>query len=107
MAAAADHKLLSLRDEVALCDVRIADLLESMKVRETDALWRLVMQGVESRRKLVASESKRLAELGQVLTCEQVVALIRRLSDIIRRHVGDQATLRAISAEFRAVVEKE
>ena len=140
-----DAELLSLREEVALVDTRLADLLgrvdkgvgrdfwkqakkelfrytkglHSEDVDESELTQRLVnlatlidsalddygawseIHGVlEQRRRLVESESKRLAEMQQFITAEKAMVLIANLTDIIKRHVTDRAALAAISNEL-------
>lgn len=144
-AALSDPELLSLREEVALVDARLADLLQKVDTGEsrdawkqakklltkytkaltsgyvdedelTDYLralhdtitnavethqsWNQIYSVLEQRRKLVESENKRLAEMQQFITAEKAMVLIANLTDIIKRHVTDRATLSAISNDL-------
>jgi hypothetical protein len=148
--ARTDPELLSLRDDVALLDARLTDLVLKLDTGETKQLWsvlreryhefvsarnsrdtatmtstliaigNLIEKGVASddlwteiagmldqRRKLVESERKRLIEMRQMITAERAMVLISALIDAVSRNVGDKGTVRAIAAEFRAIVGRE
>lgn len=140
-----DGELLALREEIALVDTRLADLLTRVDRGESKGFWRLaktelskytkalnsedvdeektathlfnlrqiingalddygawseIHSALEQRRRLVESESKRLSEMRQFITAEKAMVLIANLTDIIKRHVTDRATLAAISNEL-------
>lgn len=64
------------------------------------AAWAEVTGLIERRRKLVESERKRLVEAQQLVHVEQAAALLGLMVDAVRRHVRDDATLRAITNEY-------
>lgn len=64
------------------------------------AAWSEVTGLIERRRKLVESERKRLVEAQQLVHRDQAAALLGLLVDAVRRHVRDDATLRAITNEY-------
>ena len=68
------------------------------------AIWDEVVALGEQRRKLVESEQKRLLAAQQLISVEQGMALIARLTESVRRHVSDPSILAAIAADLRAVV---
>lgn len=149
--ARADASLIELRDELALTDVRIGELLEQVETGESGAAWvevaRLVeqltgaleardsdltasvirrlrsvsRQGVEQRaiwnelrdvvddrRRLARAESRRLVELRQTITAEQLTTLIATLASIINQHLhGLPDIRRAITIDLQAVLERE
>jgi len=129
-----DTELLSMREELALVDTRLVDVLSRVEQGDapdtlaliSDALrggeieraralaagaagdwavWREVQSLVRERRALVESERKRLIELRQTVTVEQVMVLIGRLSALIERYVPDPATRAQIGRELRGVLE--
>lgn len=51
-------------------------------------IWNDIITTVDNRRKLVASESKRLTDMEQTITAEKAMALVYAVLDIIRRNVG-------------------
>lgn len=137
-----DPKLLEMREEVALIDGRLSELLTNLQKGDTKtlwtklqkawgsyksasddkavfylmeigelikngneayALWDEVYQVVEQRRRVVESERKRLVEMQQTITNDRAMILIGALLGIIKEHVRDTTTLRAISNDIRAI----
>lgn len=66
--------------------------------------WREIDRLVETRRKLVESERKRLVEMHQMLTTEEALNLLYAVTGVIRTYVTDQATLLAITRDFSGLV---
>ena len=99
-----DPHLYALRDEVALVDARISEMLGAMAEINhpptATKMWPDVLQLIEQRRKLVESERKRLVELQQVLTLEQAQSMIAAIAESVRRHVSDRAALSAITDDL-------
>jgi hypothetical protein len=124
-----DPELGSVREEIALIDARLADVLSRVDTGESAALWtalgdaladgdlaeaqRLASAGradwgawaavldlVERRRKLVETEVGRLVKLGQAITAERAALLLASVADIVRRHVTDREALSGISREI-------
>lgn len=97
-----DPNLLSLRNEIHLIDVRLRQVLEGLSEevdREADLRqWRLVLDLIERRERVVASERKRLVEMQQVITLDQLRLLIDGTIAVIRAHVKDHTVLHNISA---------
>jgi hypothetical protein len=70
-----------------------------------DALvWEQIVGLSEHRRRLVESEQKRLLAAQQLISAEQGMALIARLTESVRRYVSDPGILAAIANDLRAVV---
>jgi GGDEF domain-containing protein len=69
------------------------------------AAWDEIGSYVEQRRRLVESERKRLVDMQQTVTIEQVMIVLAAISDVVRRHVDDSATLARISAELNRIVD--
>ena len=83
---------------VALAVNTLVDLVK--RGQHDSAAWAEVTGLIERRRKLVESERKRLVEAQQLVHVEQAAALLALLVDAVRRHVRDDATLRAITHEY-------
>lgn len=142
-----DTELLALREDVALIDARLADVLSRVDTGESGRFWarlqvlnadlddarqsrnatetaaaltalqQTIREGtadyaawedvrslLDQRRRLVESERKRLVEMQQTLTVEKAMLLVGAIAGIVRSHVSDTATLRAISADLDALL---
>lgn len=66
--------------------------------------WSQISELLESRRKLVDTERKRLVDAQQVITSEQAMVLVTALIDSVRRNVRDPATLTSIQADLTRVL---
>lgn len=66
--------------------------------------WNDVISLIDRRRKLVESERKRLVQAQKLVTTDQALALLASLVDAVRRHVSDDAVLRAITNEYARLV---
>ena len=62
---------------------------------------------VERRRRLVESEQKRRVAMQDMITSEQAMLLISRITGAVRRHVSDPIALAAIAAELGTVVDAD
>ena len=96
--AQADKRLLELREEIALIDARLADLL-------TVEAWPEIYEVIEQRRRLVESEHKRLVETKQMLSVESAMLMVSALTDIIKTHVTDRKLLAAITNDVSKLIE--
>ncbi|MBD3251199.1 hypothetical protein GF380_01870 [Candidatus Uhrbacteria bacterium] len=142
-----DEDLLALRDEIALVDARLHDLLSALGIGTTSELWKnlqdayknmrialtqrdpdkanaalqtlgqAVENGVtqtsawaevydvlDSRRRLVESERKRLVQMHQFITAEQAMALLARVQQSILENVKDKHALAAIATDLAELV---
>lgn len=145
--ALGDANLLSLRDELALVDARLAELLgrvdkvghdkawagmlervseargfvssgnssAALKILEEAeealrrgvddfAVWGEVNSQITLRARLAESERRRMVDLQQFVTAERAMMLIMSISETIKRHVTDYATLSAISSDIARLV---
>lgn len=104
--ALGDQELLGLRDEIALVDARLQELVEALpdataaSTEEIREAWGEVLHVTGQRRVLVESERKRLVETQQMISSERAMVLVTALVDVVRRHVRDHDTLRAISGDL-------
>lgn len=142
-----DTELLALKDEIALVDARVSDLLSradrgeaasawkalrksyrelQISIRQQDGdrtasalvnleeavsqgysdymVWSEVMELIEARRRLVESERKRLVEMNQMITAEQLILLSGALLEAIRTRVDDPVTRTAIANDLRQLL---
>ncbi len=95
-----DHKLIELRENIAVTDARLTDLYQRLSPdggagdREN---WAEIMSLFEQRRKLVESESKRLKDSRQIITSEQFLTFIQFVLSVIKENVTDRQQLNKIS----------
>jgi hypothetical protein len=68
------------------------------------AAWQAVGDLLEQRRRLVDSETRRLAASHDILTSEQAMTLMAQMVAIIQRHVPDRAVLGAIAHDVQGLV---
>lgn len=62
--------------------------------------WDDVFRTIERRARIAESERRRLVEMQQMISAEQVNVLIAAVSSVIRQHVNDRDALRRISADI-------
>jgi hypothetical protein len=137
-----DPERHDLRDEIALAEAKIADLLTGMGSGESDRMWMLLLtlerrlrdappdkaagyreeilalirqSGSESlawkdvsdwmrvKRQAVEADVKMAQVKQQMMSAEEVMALMGGILDSIRRHVLDQDTRAAIGRDIRAL----
>lgn len=141
-----DENLLELREEIALTDARLSDLLARVDTGEAGrkwqrlrelkakaatapnktkrqayyaeifaliddesdyAAWDEVNRLIAQRRRLAESERKRIMDAQQYLTAQQAMTLIAAMLSIIKEHVSDRDTLRAISRGVDALITED
>lgn len=145
--ALADPELLTLRNEIALIDVKLTTLVETLGERGSVTLWeelsdlgnelgqvsqgidskkletivdsilgvisegardvetwRLINPSLETRRRLVETETKRIDQAAQVITMSELSLVIKSLVEIIKRNVDDESIRRNISNDIENLV---
>jgi hypothetical protein len=143
--ALSDEERHDLRDEIALSEAKVADLLSKMDSGESDSGW-IYLKGLADRMRR-AKEGERASLLSEILrtiregageslawqdterwmarkqrlvegdlrvaqvkqemvSAEEVMALVAALVDAVRRHVGDRETRLALAREIRDVAER-
>jgi hypothetical protein len=70
------------------------------------ATWDEVGKQIDRRRQLVESERRRLEAMQQMITAERAMILLSAVTDIIRKNVTDKDTLRSISDDIRALLDR-
>lgn len=97
---------------------RVAELLRKMNDIVTEGsemagIWQEIDNAVETRRRLTASEARRLTDMQQIITAEKAIALVYAILDIIRRNIlqyrdakkiVDDKLLSSIAGEVRNLV---
>jgi hypothetical protein len=68
------------------------------------AAWHEIGAQLEQRRRLVDSETRRLAASHDLLTAAQAMTLVAQLVAVIQRHVQDKTILSAIAADVQGLV---
>jgi len=68
--------------------------------------WDAVRELVHDRRRLVAGEVKRIRVAQTHLSAQEAMALVTRTAEVIKRHVDDDDTLRAIARELDVVLRR-
>ncbi len=112
--ARSDRQLMSLRDNIAACEVQAEELwgrliaVETMEMsvercEERDQVWRQLMDNFEQRRKLTETEAKTIATAHKVLTGEEAARFTAGLIDILTRHITDRELLQKIGVDIRAL----
>lgn len=107
-AALADSELLSVRDEIALVDAKIGQILALPKEQLKDLeAFTNVYDLIEQRRRLVETERKRLVDMQQMITTEQAMLLVGALIGIIKARVHDRDTLAAIQSDVNGLLARQ
>lgn len=144
-AAEEDRELMTLRQDVALLETRMRDLLQ--KLEKTDGVgvfpklracldrmhstsnpdvrvaafeemerlinlgmaeemaWLEIREILEQRRRIIESERKRLVEMHQMISIEQMLTMIGAISASVRKHVSDNSTISAIATDIKKLMD--
>lgn len=86
-----------------LAMIALEDAL-GVHVTNDAVVWEEVIVLSEHRRRLVESEHKRMVNMQQMITSEQAMALLGRVTESIRKHVSDPSILAAVASDLRAIV---
>ena len=100
-----DPELLSLRNDIALVDVRLNELVAGLSgdTLPDTPTWREILGVLQDRVVLVNSERKRLVDMQQMITGDQAMLLVARLAEMVNRHVHDPLERAAIAGELRSL----
>ncbi len=107
--ASSDKTLVSFREDLALLQCRITQLLDQLGTvepgsEEENNLWKQVGEMLEKRIKVAQAERKRLVEMGQMMSVEEIRNLANSLAQIVRNNVKDPKQLAAISDQIRQLM---
>lgn len=83
--------------------------LESIKAiaakgKETEQAWRDLDAAIHSKAKITAIEAKRMADMGEIATRDEVKTLVLQIVNVVKDHVTDPQTLRLISNDLMPVL---
>lgn len=73
---------------------------------DIDDAWQELAQLFDLRRRLASDERKRRVDMQQMITTEQMMALLGAIVGILKQYVEDQNVLFAIAAELRRLVSR-
>jgi hypothetical protein len=106
--ALTDPKLLSLRDEVALTDAMIAELLRQLDDDSPASKYRRIFRQIgrliERRRRLVETEVRHIVLAREMLTAEETLTLVESIVAVVTRYLPDPSDRQAIAEEIHALV---
>jgi hypothetical protein len=105
--ALTDEERHDLRDEIALSEAKIFDLLLGMKLGEFDEAraWKDMDRWMARKQRLVVVDARRAQERREMVSVEESMAMVAALVDAVRRNVQDEGTRRAIAEDIRRVAE--
>lgn len=69
------------------------------------AIWDDIRSNMETHRRLVESERKRLVDMQQMITAERAFLLVNRIGEIILENVSDRKARTAISKDLNLLVD--
>ncbi len=103
-----DPQLLSLREEIALTDAMIAELLAQLDDDSPEHTYRRVFRQIrrliDQRRRLVESEVRHIVLAREMLTTEEALTLMSAVVDVVTRYLPDPTDRAAIAEEITALV---
>jgi hypothetical protein len=106
--ALSDEERHDLRDEIALAEAKIFDLFSGMK-RGPASLearaWNDVERWTARKQRLVLADARLARARQEMVSAEEVMALVAALLDAVRRNVEDRDTRRAIAEDIRRIAE--
>ena len=103
-----DPRLLSLRDEAALIDAMINELLSQIDDDTPESkerrIFRQVRRLIDQRRRLVETEVQHIVLAREIVTAEEMRALLQAMVAIVIRYVPDPNDRQAIAEEVHALI---
>ncbi len=100
-----DFRIAQAAKDAPKTQLAIATIGRTIETGAGDwAAWREILNLIERRRKLVESEGKRRLQMQDMTDNAEVMALLQRLGDAVKRHVPDRDALQAIQSEISAVL---
>lgn len=94
-----DPDLLSLREEVSVLDALISEIVDEIERDPHGSKVRLRVI-IKEKSDLVLAETRRIKEIGAILTAEEAAALVAALSSAVADEVTDPEVLRRINEKF-------
>lgn len=103
--AAADQSLMQIRQDIALADALLTSYTETLKTKRavTPGQEKRILNLIDTRRKLIESEARRMTALAQTITAAQFMATMRLIAEAVRRHI-EPDKLPAFQKEMEAAL---
>ena len=107
-AAETDLHLRSLRQDIAILQVRIRELCRQVRSGSpgNKPIWDMLAKAIMLKTRIIGQESRLLVGKRQMISVEEVMVLVAAIFDVIQRHVSDRKTKAAIYEELRQHLEK-
>lgn len=105
-AHAAVDQIMAAPDVDAMRDAVVTLRRVIVGGRAADLAWREIRETFDDRRKLIESERKRLIEMEQMVSMEQVYGMLGALMDSFSRHTSDRAVLAHVIDDYTALVSR-
>lgn len=90
-------------------DVRFAAFEEMQdlinKGMYEEGAWNEIREILEQRRRIIESERKRLVEMHQMISLEQMLTMIAAISASVKKHVTDKSSLKAIASDIKKLMD--
>lgn len=87
--AAADQALMHIRQDVALVDAMLTSYTETLKTKKavTPGQEKRILNLVDTRRRLIESEARRMTALQQTITAAQFMGTMRAIAEAVREFI--------------------
>lgn len=101
-----DPDLLKIRQDAALAETLLTALIQRLPRTglQSEALEQRILSAIDTRRRLVAAETKRLAELQQTVSLGQFMTAMRAVAELIREFVTDDKQRREFQRRLREML---
>lgn len=105
-----DPEMVGLREEIAVMDARLVQLLERLGGASgdeaMDRIWDQIGEALEIRRRLTETQSRLIERLNGSFTKDQAIAFTSALASLVKAYVPDPAALRALLDEMEVILAK-
>ena len=104
-----DPQLLSLREDIALTDATVAQLLQQLddesKPAKDRRIWRQIGNQIDLKRRLVNSEVRHMVLAQEMIPAEQALALVGAIVEIVKQYIPDPKDRQAIADEIATLID--
>ena len=102
--ALSNPELVSVKDEIAITETRLRELLQLLKPNDSNDMWAEVGGQVDRLRNLRQAEHKRLVDLQQMISTDRAILLLGAVVDIVmnalKKHVDNERVVRVVYADI-------
>jgi hypothetical protein len=90
--AAADQALMDIRQDIALTDTLLTSYTETLKTKKavTPTQEKRILGLIDTRRRLIESEARRMTALQQTITAAQFMATMRAIAEAVREFIDPE-----------------